>query len=186
MAFNIPNILTLARVIAAPFVALAFLIFERPVADIVAFVVFFIASLTDYVDGWLARKWDQVSGFGRMLDPIADKAMVAVTGAVLLGLYEMAPLVVIPVVVILMRETLVSGLREYLKGARILDVTLMAKWKTTVQMLAMGVLLVAEAIGPSVVTLGLVLLWIAAALTAITGWDYFSKGLAYINAEEET
>lgn len=187
MRLTIPNALTLGRVVAAPLVAFVFLALARPMADLVAFALFTIAGLSDFFDGWLARRWGQVSAFGRMLDPIADKAMVAITGAVLVAIFHLSAAVTIPVTVILLRETLVSGLREYLKGARILDVTLMAKWKTTAQMSSFGVLLLAGATGPGffLEEAGLGLLWIAAFLTALTGWDYFAKGLAYIKAEEE-
>ncbi|MEM7547833.1 MAG: CDP-diacylglycerol--glycerol-3-phosphate 3-phosphatidyltransferase [Pseudomonadota bacterium] len=185
MSFNIPNVLTIFRVVAAPCVALVFLVMARPLADGIAFALFSIAAISDFFDGWLARRWGQVSAFGRMLDPIADKAMVAITGALLLALHGLEPLIVIPVTVILLRETLVSGLREYLKGARILDVTLMAKWKTTAQMLGLGTLLLAGAMGGTwIEVIGLITLWIAAALTAITGYDYFQKGLAHIALEE--
>ncbi|MFN3262373.1 MAG: CDP-diacylglycerol--glycerol-3-phosphate 3-phosphatidyltransferase [Pikeienuella sp.] len=187
MRLTIPNVLTIARVVAAPLVALCFLAMARPLADLVAFLIFAVAGISDFLDGWLARRWGQVSAFGRMLDPIADKAMIAVTGAVLLALYDLSALVTIPVTVILLRETLVSGLREYLKGASVLDVTTLAKWKTTAQMTAFGALLLAgfAGLGGWVEAAGLALLWIAAALTAITGYDYFSRGLAYIRAEEE-
>lgn len=183
MRLTLPNVLTIGRVVAAPMVAFVFLALARPLADWTAFLMFSVAGLSDFFDGWLARRWGQVSAFGRMLDPIADKAIIAITGAVLLALYGLVWVVTVPVAVILLRETLVSGLREYLKGARVLDVTLMAKWKTTAQMLAFGLLLLAGAL-PVLATFGFVLLWIAAALTAITGWDYFAKGLAYIKAEE--
>ena len=185
MGLTIPNFLTIGRVVAAPLVAFVFLGLARPAADVAAFLIFAIAGVSDFFDGWLARRWGQVSAFGRMLDPIADQAMIAITGAVLMALYGLAALVTIPVAVILLRETLVSGLREYLKGARVLDVTLLAKWKTTAQMCAFGALLLAGALGGGAVEwLGLALLWLAAGLTAITGWDYFAKGLAYIRAEE--
>lgn len=118
MRLTIPNALTLGRVIAAPLVAFVFLALARPMADLVAFALFTIAGLSDFFDGWLARRWGQVSAFGRMLDPIADKAMVAITGAVLVAIFHLSAAVTIPVTVILLRETLVSGLREYLKGAR--------------------------------------------------------------------
>lgn len=118
MRLTIPNALTLGRVIAAPLVAFVFLALARPMADLVAFALFTIAGLSDFFDGWLARRWGQVSAFGRMLDPIADKAMVAITGAVLVAIFHLSAAVTIPVTVILLRETLVSGLREYLKGTR--------------------------------------------------------------------
>lgn len=183
MQLTIPNALTIGRVAAAPVVAFVFLLFARPAADLIAFTLFTVAGLSDFFDGWLARRWGQVSAFGRMLDPIADKAMIAVTGAVLLALYGLVWIVTIPITVILLRETLVSGLREYLKGAKVLDVTLLAKWKTTAQMAAFGALLLAGAI-PILATLGFVLLWVAAALTAFTGYDYFAKGIAHIRRQE--
>lgn len=190
MQFTIPNLLTISRVIAAPLVAGVFLVFDKLDAQWIAFWIFSIAALTDYFDGHLARKWGQVSGFGRMLDPIADKAMVVVAGAVLVGLYDMAGVVLIPVTIVLLREVMVSGLREYLKGAKILDVTFLAKIKTTAQLTAMGALFLAGPLtgtkGDVVLYAGYVMLWVAAALTAWTGWDYFVKGVAHIKAEEET
>ncbi len=187
MRLTIPNVLTIGRVVAAPMVACCFLALARPVADLVAFLIFAIAGVSDFFDGWLARRWGQVSAFGRMLDPIADKAMIAVTGAVLVGISDLAALVTLPVTVILLRETLVSGLREYLKGASVLHVTTLAKWKTTSQMFAFGALLLAgwASLGGVTEIFGIVALWIAAALTAITGWDYFAKGIAYMRAEED-
>jgi len=146
MRWNVPNMLTVARLLAAPAFALCFAIFARPFADILALVLFIVASLTDFLDGYLARRWGQVSAFGRMLDPIADKAMVIIALAVLLGLSGMNPLVVIPAALILFREVFVSGLREFLGAdAGRLKVTGLAKWKTTVQMVAVIVLLVAGA-----------------------------------------
>lgn len=185
---SIPNVLTIGRVVAAPLVAFVFLAVARPAADLIAFMLFAVAGVSDFFDGWLARRWGQVSAFGRMLDPIADKAMIAVTGAVLVGLFSLSWLVLVPVTVILLRETLVSGLREYLKGASVLDVTLLAKWKTTVQMFAFGALLLSGAFEEQrwMTVTGIALLWVAALMTAITGWDYFSKGIAYIKAEEES
>lgn len=188
MQFTIPNLLTISRVIAAPMVAGVFLIFDRLDAQWIAFWIFSIAAVTDYFDGHLARKWGQVSGFGRMLDPIADKTMVAIAGAVLVGLYDMAGVVLVPVTIILMREVMVSGLREYLKGAKILDVTFLAKIKTTAQLSAMGALFLAGplegGLGHAVMLAGYAMLWVAAALTAWTGWDYFVKGVAHIRAED--
>ncbi|MEL6599146.1 MAG: CDP-diacylglycerol--glycerol-3-phosphate 3-phosphatidyltransferase [Pseudomonadota bacterium] len=220
MPLNVPNILTLARVLAAPLIGILFLLLPRPLADYTAFAVFVVAALTDFFDGWLARRLNQVSAFGKMLDPIADKAMVAIVCAVLLGLNGLVPLLVVPILLILLREVLVSGLREYL-GAIKLDVTQLAKWKTTVQLVALGVLLLAsglrfshdvlyfnmtpdryhailEGLEPDTVGLlplvmagnygflaGLILLWVAAILTAITGWDYFAKAMPHLRARED-
>jgi CDP-diacylglycerol--glycerol-3-phosphate 3-phosphatidyltransferase len=107
----------------------------------VALFLFIFASLTDYIDGWLARKWGQISRFGAMLDPIADKAMVVIALAVLLGLHGISDWTLIPVAAILFREVFVSGLREFLgETAGLLKVTPLAKWKTAVQMVAISLL----------------------------------------------
>ncbi len=222
--WTVPNILTLGRVLAAPCVALAFVVFERPLADWVAFWLFVVAGLTDFLDGWLARRLGQESEIGKMLDPIADKAMViialmvlflrdaavppvAVAGALWQAQTPAASWLVLPAVVIALRETLVSGLREYLGDVK-LRVTRLAKWKTTVQMVAIALLLgvepLREVLSPGALRMadadavwqasvqagyahaaGVALLWLAALLTAITGWDYFRKGLAYIRERED-
>ena len=182
--WTVPNVLTCFRVLAAPCVALVFVIFARPMADWLAFALFVVAALTDYVDGWLARKWNQISEIGKMLDPIADKAMVVIALAVLTGLVGVIWWFVVPVAAILLREVLVSGLREYLGDVK-LPVTPLAKWKTATQMVAIGWLLffLPGASGPGVGTaLGVALLWAAALLTVVTGWDYFQKGLAVLHA----
>lgn len=191
MTWNVPNFLTVLRLVAAPCVALAFLVAERPMADWIAFWIFAIASITDFFDGYLARRYKQESAVGKMLDPIADKAMVVIALAVLMSLNGLAAWLVIPTVVILLREVLVSGLREYLGEVK-LDVTQLAKFKTTVQMMAIGLLFLvqpaferASATGWVVEWIGVLLLWIAAILTAITGWDYMTKGLGYIRQQEE-
>lgn len=141
MNWNIPNILTLLRLLAAPGVAVMFLYFSRPYADWFALVLFVVAALTDYVDGYLARAWKQESKFGAMLDPIADKAMVIIALLVITGFSGMNPWILMPATVIIFRETFVSGLREFLGDtAGLLKVTNLAKWKTTAQMVAIAVL----------------------------------------------
>ena len=183
----LPNVLTILRVAAAPCVMLAFAALDRPAADWAAFLLFAAAAATDWVDGRLARAWGAVSPVGRMLDPIADKAVAAIALATLLGLYGLDPRLTVPTAAILLRETLVSGLREYLKGAEVVSVTPLAKWKTTAQLAAIAVLLAAGAVGGAVGALfwglGVAGLWIAAVLTVVTGWDYFARGLAHIRKE---
>ena len=205
MIWTVPNILTILRVIAAPLVALSFAVFERPFADWFAFCLFTGAAFTDFIDGWYARKFNASSAFGKMLDPIADKAMVIIALFSLAVLYGVNWWFAIPATVILLREVLVSGLREYLGDIK-LDVTKLAKWKTTAQMLAIGGLFlaagwntyfdiadvksagdlatrkmkIARVGGGSVFYLSMGLLWIAAALTLVTGWDYFRKGMRYV------
>ena len=114
MRWTIPNTLTVMRLLAAPGVALSFVIFDRPTADWIAIILFIVAALTDFVDGKLARAWNQESNFGRMLDPIADKAMVVIALSVIVGLSGINPLILVPVAFILLREVFVSGLREFL------------------------------------------------------------------------
>ncbi|MCL4157185.1 UNVERIFIED_CONTAM: hypothetical protein GTU68_016817 [Idotea baltica] len=187
MIWTVPNILTIARVIAAPCVALSFAVFERPFADWLAFVLFTGAAFTDFVDGWYARKFNASSAFGKMLDPIADKAMVIISLFSLAVLYGVNWWFAIPATVILLREVLVSGLREYL-GSIKLDVTKLAKWKTTAQMMAIAGLFLAAGWNTyfDIAQISMGLLWIAAALTLITGWDYFQKGMRYIREAEVT
>ena len=142
MTWTVPNILTVLRLLAAPGIALAFLFLARPWADWAAIILFVTAALTDFVDGYLARRWNQMTKLGAMLDPIADKAMVVIALAVLMALYQLQWLLVIPATLILFREVFVSGLREFLGDtAGTLKVTRIAKWKTTTQLVAISVLL---------------------------------------------
>lgn len=200
MRWTIPNILTVMRLLAAPGVALAFVVFERPAADWVAIGLFILAALTDYIDGRLARAWGQESAFGRMLDPIADKAMVVIALAVIVGLSGIKGLILVPVAFILLREVFVSGLREFLgaKAGR-LKVTNLAKWKTMTQMVAIPVLLLAGVFeydrrhgqfwysswfhdwaGWLLENGGVVLIWVAGLLTLMTGVDYLMKALPFL------
>jgi len=203
MNWNIPNLLSVFRVIAAPCVAFAFLIFERPQADQIAVILFIAAAATDYLDGWLARILRQESAFGRMLDPVADKAMVTISLALVISLYDLEWPIVVPAVLIMLREVLIAGLREFLGDVK-LQVTPMAKWKTTLQMIAIGLLLMRGALVPGegagpvspvmenlmsnaatgTAAAGLVLLWIAAWFTIVTGYDYFRKGIPHMKDRE--
>ena len=141
MTWNLPNILTLLRLLAAPGVVLMFLYFTRPWADWFALILFVSAAITDFLDGYLARAWKQESKFGAMLDPIADKAMVVIALLVITGYAGMDPWILLPATVIIFREVFVSGLREFLGDtAGTLKVTNLAKWKTTAQMIAIAVL----------------------------------------------
>jgi CDP-diacylglycerol--glycerol-3-phosphate 3-phosphatidyltransferase len=221
MKWNIPNTLTVLRLLAAPGVAIMFLYFHRPWADWFALALFVGAAATDWFDGYLARLWKQESKFGTMLDPIADKAMVVIALVILTGYNGMNPWLILPATVILFREVSVGGLREFLGAkAGLLKVTKLAKWKTTAQMVAIAVLflgtgleylngvamqgLTPEAYADAVAQgmadpiracgrrdcaslagdAGLVLIWIAAVLTAITGWDYFRKALPYLRDDK--
>ncbi|MFC3614068.1 CDP-diacylglycerol--glycerol-3-phosphate 3-phosphatidyltransferase [Lutimaribacter marinistellae] len=191
MIWNLPNILTLLRLLAAPALAVMFLYFDRPYADWFALILFAGASITDWIDGYLARAWKQETKMGAMLDPIADKAMVVIALMILVGYSHehWTPWLVLPATVILFREVFVSGLREFLGDvAGTLKVTKLAKWKTTLQMVAIAVLFAqgifehyGNATGASWTgNAGLVLIWIAAALTLITGVDYLRKAMPHL------
>ncbi|MGI3168866.1 CDP-diacylglycerol--glycerol-3-phosphate 3-phosphatidyltransferase [Pseudooceanicola sp. C21-150M6] len=220
MTLTIPNLLTLFRLLAAPGVVLAFVFLPRPIADWVALVLFILASVTDYIDGYLARKWQQISKIGTMLDPIADKAMVVIA-LLALGVWSpLAKVIAVPAAVILFREVFVSGLREFLGDvAGTLKVTKLAKWKTAVQMVAIAVLILqgvfnhhlgmavfgmdaqtisdvlnggeADPVGLRGMMfraewggyLGIALIWVAAVLTGVTGWDYFVKARRHLGGQ---
>ncbi len=186
MLTDLPNILTLSRIAAIPLLVLLVAI-GAPWAAFGAALLFTLAAITDYFDGHLARERQQLSDFGRMLDPIADKLLVAATLMVLVGFGHLPGLGIYPAIVIMLREILVSGLREYLAAIRIgLPVTKLAKWKTGVQMTALCLLLLGGAgarfMGLGflpVNALGAAMLWGAALLTLITGWDYLTAGLRH-------
>jgi cardiolipin synthase len=209
-SLSIPNILTVARIAAIPVVVGC--VYAQSVMDgplwlrWVALAVFIAAGITDYLDGYYARIWDQQSAFGRMLDPIADKLLVASCLLMLAADNSIHGWTLWAAIVILCREILVSGLREYLAELRVsVPVTRLAKWKTTVQLVAIGFLLAGDAgdmMLPSVtftsvtfdrVTLllgmttygivtmiGLILLWISALVTLYTGYDYFRAGAHHL------
>jgi cardiolipin synthase len=183
MLTDLPNVLTLSRIAAIPLMVILVAI-KTPGADIAACVVFSIAAITDYFDGRLARSRRQQSDLGSMLDPIADKLLVGAALMMLVGQNKLSALGLYPAIIIMLREILVSGLREYLASIRkSLPVTKLAKWKTGFQMGALGLLLLgdpaAEVIHLNflrVSFIGEAMLWVAAALTLITGWDYLTAG----------
>ena len=186
MLTDLPNVLTLSRIAAIPLVV-ALVAVGTPAADLGACIVFSTAAVTDYFDGKLARSRRQQSDLGRMLDPIADKLLVGAALMMLAGTGRLTSGGLYPAVVIMLREILVSGLREYLAGIRVgLPVTRLAKWKTGFQMGALGTLLAGD---PSALLLhlgflpvsaiGEAMLWVAAGLTLLTGWDYLTAGLRH-------
>jgi cardiolipin synthase (CMP-forming) len=183
---NLPNLLTLSRILVIPVVVALFLV-PGPEARWTACALFSAAGVTDWLDGHFARRWQQQSEIGRFLDPIADKLLVAATLFMLAALHRFSlSWSLFPSLVILSREILVSGLREYLAGLRVrVPVSRLAKWKTAIQMVAIGVLIVGTA-GPSwlpTVVIGEILLWVAAILTIITGYDYLRAGLRHMTAD---
>jgi cardiolipin synthase len=150
----------------------------------VAFFIFVAAGITDFLDGYFARKWGEQSAFGRMLDPIADKLLVASCLLMLAADDTIRGWSLWAAIVILCREILVSGLREYLAELRVsVPVTQLAKWKTTLQLVAVGALVAGragDALLPVFTPIGLTLLWLSALLTLYTGWDYFRAGVRHL------
>ncbi len=189
-AFNLPNLLTYARIVAVPLVVLCFFLEGRlqssDFARWSALIIFLLASVTDYLDGYLARAWQQTSNIGRMLDPIADKLLVATCLLLLAADTDrtIAGWSLWAAIIILCREILVSGLREYLAALKVsVPVTQLAKWKTAAQMVAIAFLLLGPAgdkIVPYWTQFGIFLLWVSAILTLYTGYDYFRAGVKHI------
>lgn len=192
-AFNIPNMLTYGRVVAVPLVAACLfvqVIYESGLwLRWVALTIFVIAAITDYFDGYLARALSQQSAIGRMLDPIADKLLVGVVLLMLAADGTILGWSLWAAVVILSREILVSGLREFLAELQVsVPVTQLAKWKTALQLVAVGFLIAGPAgdqVIPFVTQVGIGLLWIAALLTLYTGFDYFRAGVGHLIDEDE-
>jgi len=186
---SIPNLLTLSRILAVPI--LVFLLWRpAPIDYAITFVLYCIVGITDYFDGYLARAWGSISRLGQFLDPIADKIMVAAVLVMLISsrrenpVPEIAGLNLIPALVILLREIIVSGLREFLAGLQVsVPVSALAKWKTTLQLVALGALILGGALPhqPWVHLVGLICLWVAAALTLVTGYDYLRAGLKHMD-----
>jgi cardiolipin synthase len=191
-SFALPNILTYSRIVAVPVVVgcmYAQSIGEGPLwLRWVALALFIAAGVTDFLDGYYARIWDQSSAFGRMLDPIADKLLVASCLLMLAADGTIKGWSLWAAIVILCREILVSGLREYLAALRVsVPVTQLAKWKTTVQLVAIGFLIAGQAgekILPGTTIIGIVLLWISALVTLYTGYDYFRAGIHHLIEED--
>jgi len=191
MLKKIPNILTIGRILIVPFFVLAFYL-PGFYGDLTALILFIVASFTDFLDGMLARLLGEESKLGELLDPIADKIIVA-TALILLVMdgtirhYE-----VIAAIIILTREILISGLREFLaKGKIKLPVSNLAKLKTVLQMISIALLLSGET-GNKIInfqdynaqTIGIIFLWLSAALTLFTGYDYMRKGIDHAISED--
>ncbi|MBZ0216339.1 MAG: CDP-diacylglycerol--glycerol-3-phosphate 3-phosphatidyltransferase, partial [Fimbriimonadaceae bacterium] len=185
---NLPNILTYTRIVAVPALVGCFFL-EGDVANWSALMVFVFASITDFLDGYLARIWHQQSSLGRMLDPIADKLLVSSALLMLVADGTIASWSIWAAVVILCREILVSGLREFLAELQVsVPVTRLAKWKTAGQMVALGFLLAGQAgdkILPYNTDIGIGFLWLSALLTLYTGFDYFRAGIGHLFEDDE-
>jgi cardiolipin synthase len=186
---TLPNLLTLSRILAVPI--LVFLLWRpTPIDYGITFVLYCIVGITDYFDGYLARAQGRISRLGQFLDPIADKIMVAAVIVMLIASRKMSgePIIhglhIIPALVILLREIIVSGLREFLAPLNVsMPVSALAKWKTTFQLVALGALILGGAFPGEqwIHNTGLLSLWAAAALTMVTGYDYLRIGLRHMD-----
>lgn len=189
MLTSLPNLLTYSRIAAIPAVV-GFMSMDLPIARWVALGLYASACITDFFDGYLARAWSQQSALGTFLDPIADKLLVASVLLMAVSIGTLSGFSVYAALIILCREILVSGLREFLSEIRVsVPVTQLAKWKTAIQMLALGFLITGE-IGPnfgtySTTEIGVVGIWVAALLTAITGADYLIAGLRHLTSNSK-
>jgi len=186
---TVPNLLTLSRILAVPI--LVFLLWRpTPIDYAVTFVLYCIVGITDYFDGYLARSQGQISRLGQFLDPIADKIMVAAVIVMLVSSRKMSgePVIhglhIIPALIILLREIIVSGLREFLAPLNVsMPVSTLAKWKTTFQLVSLGGLILGGAFPHElwIHQVGLATLWAAAALTLVTGYDYLRAGVRHMD-----
>jgi len=192
MKIKIPNILTIGRIIIVPFFVISFFL-PGFYGEIIPFLLFILASFTDFLDGLLARLYKEESKLGELLDPIADKIIVS-TALILLVMNEtIQNYEVIAAIIILTREILISGLREFLADVQIkIPVSGLAKSKTFIQMFSIAILLTGET-GNKIInfedynaqTVGIILLWLSAFLTLYTGYDYVRKGIEHVVSEDE-
>ena len=182
-ALSLPNMLTYGRIAAVPAVFGSLYFIHGDFGRWLALAIYLVACFTDWLDGYLVRIWDQQSNLGRMLDPIADKLLVGATLLILTYDNTIKGLSLWAAMIILCREILVSGLREFLAELNVkVHVTRLAKWKTTLQMVALAVLLAGpagERLVPGTTLVGLTLLWLAALATLWTGYDYLKAGVRH-------
>jgi cardiolipin synthase (CMP-forming) len=187
LATSLPNVLTYGRILAVPALVACLFLLSGDVGRWSALAVFVLASATDWLDGYLARIWNQQSVLGRMLDPIADKLLVGAALIMLVHDNTIDGWSIWAAVIILCREILVSGMREFLAELNVkIHVSQLAKWKTTMQMVALGVLIAGPAgdkLVPGITVTGIVFLWIAALLTLWTGYDYLKAGFRHAMAD---
>ena len=179
---SVPNLLTLSRMALIPLIMATFYT-DNHLGRWVATLAFISACFTDFMDGYVARLWSQTTRFGQFLDPIADKLLVASTLMMLVGFGRIRPVSFLPAIIILCREILVSGLREFLSGLQVfMPVSALAKWKTAAQMGAISLLLIGDIspFGGAVNLIGEGLLWVAAVLTLMTGYTYLKSSLRHL------
>lgn len=179
---SLPNKLTLSRIVVIPII-LVLLFVPKTWAAWVALAFFTSAGITDWLDGYLARRGNEVTRVGQFLDPIADKLLVSAVILVLVSIQQIDGLTIFPAIIILMREVAVSGLREFLAGLQVsVPVSRLAKWKTTIQMIALGFLMIGDRYAPSFIpatAIGDLGLWVAGGFTLVTAWDYWRASLKH-------
>lgn len=187
MLNTLPNLLTLSRILMIPALIATFY-WDSPIANWLAVFLFTAAAITDFFDGYLARSRGQQTKLGRFLDPVADKLLVGAALVMIAAFGRIDSITLIAAVIILSREILVSGLREFLAEVKVgVPVTKLAKWKTAVQMVAIGFLLAGSAAEPLPAQwIGTIGLWIAAVLTLYTGYDYLRAGLRHMTETPES
>lgn len=181
---TLPNLLTLSRIVAIPLLVGLIWWQHWPLGHLIGFVVYCLMGITDYFDGYLARSSGRVSKLGQFLDPIADKIMVAAVILILVDTGRISGWAVIAALIILLREIAVSGLREFLAGVQVsVPVSRLAKWKTTLQLVSLGALILAGGTPDWALPMqvGIVTLWSAAILTLVTGWDYLRIGVKHMD-----
>ena len=192
MKLKIPNILTIGRIILVPIFILTFYL-PGALGDLIPFFIFVLASFTDFLDGLLARLYKEESKLGELLDPVADKIVVASALILLVMDNTIESYEVIAAIIIMIREIIISGLREFLAKVQIsVPVTRLAKYKTFIQMFSIAILLTGET-GNKIInfedynaqTVGIILLWLSAFLTLYTAYDYIRKGIDHIISEDE-
>ena len=192
MKIKIPNILTIGRIIIVPFFVISFFL-PGFYGEIIPFLLFILASFTDFLDGLLARLYKEESKLGELLDPIADKIIVSAALILLVMNGTIQNYEVIAAIIILIREILISGLREFLADVQVkIPVSSLAKSKTFIQMFSIAILLTGET-GNKIInfedynaqTVGIILLWLSAFLTLYTGYDYVRKGIEHVISEDE-
>lgn len=187
MLSSLPNLLTISRILAIPAICAAFYL-PGAWSAWLPLALFAAAGITDWFDGYLARKWGQMSNLGRFLDPVADKLLVCAVILMLIAFERIDRITCLAAVVIMCREITVTGLREFLAELRVkVPVSRLAKWKTTAQLIALGFLIVGDYAFDWIHArlVGEVLIWMAALLTLYTGWDYLNTGLRHMAAADD-
>ena len=182
---NSPNILTIFRIILAPIIAILIWRETSNQQLTLAFLLFLVAGVTDWLDGYLARKLDAQSHLGRILDPIADKVLVACVLLALASHYEREWIFIVPTLIIFLREFIISSFREYMSNQGVLiNVSVLAKWKTTIQIISIGLIIISMIFGENTIIAhtSIASYWLAAIITVHTGIEYLRSGISKLKS----